>query len=242
LNSDRSSFISQQELVTDRKLALIRVMGMSDTEDFVVDNTFRLDSALILEELLQQAEASNPLLRSQLVNEEILKLQSEELSRSRAPQIDLNLSYDYSNLESEAGFLFRNQTTGFNYGLTARVNIFDGFNRQRELQNARVQIENGQVLYEEARTNVLTNLKSVFNTYSNNLRLSRIEAQNQEVAQENSRIALERFRLGVSDALELREAQTNAVNAEIRYLQARYATKQAEIELKRLTGSISQQD
>ena len=49
---------------------------------------------------------------------------------------------------------------------------------------------------------------------------------------------MDRYQLGVSSALELREAQRNAVDAESRLLNAQFSTKAAEIELLRLSGNI----
>jgi outer membrane protein TolC len=59
-----------------------------------------------------------------------------------------------------------------------------------------------------------------------------------EVAKENENIAIERFRLGASDFLVLREAQRNLVDANGRFLDAMFSTKLAEIELLRLSGNL----
>jgi outer membrane protein TolC len=239
LNTDRSSLIQQQELLLDRKIQLLRVMGLDQEPDFFLETEVMLDSTLKIGELLAKAEIQNPLLMSQNLNFEIATQLKEELSRSRLPEVNLNVDYSYSNLESDAGFLVSNQTTGLTYGLTARMNIFNGFNRQRELQNAEIQKLSADVQREDTKSLINSTIRTTYNGYFNNYQLSRLEEENLKVAFENSEIALERFRLGVSDALELREAQVNYVNAQIRYLQAVYDTKMAEIELQRLTGSFS---
>ena len=58
------------------------------------------------------------------------------------------------------------------------------------------------------------------------------------MANENVSIALERYRVGKSNPLEIREAQNNAVNAQIRYIEALNTAKIAEIELLRLAGNL----
>lgn len=239
LNTDRSSYVQQEQLLLERKLQLLRVMGLDQSPDFTTSVSVVIDSTLVIDELLEKAGMNNPLLQAQSINQEITEQQMEELRRAQLPQLDFNLGYSYSNLESEAGFLFTNQTTGLNYGLSARMNLFDGFNRKREIQNARIQMENAEVQLNDAQSLVNSTLRITYNNFVNRFQLSKLEEENLEVARENSEIALERFRLGVSDALEIREAQTNAVNAEIRYLQSLYDAKQSEIELKRLTGEIS---
>jgi outer membrane protein TolC len=74
--------------------------------------------------------------------------------------------------------------------------------------------------------------------YQNSIDLITLERENLGVARENAEIALERYRLGNSNALELREAQRNAVEAETRMIDAIYNTKIAEIELMRLSGQV----
>ena len=48
----------------------------------------------------------------------------------------------------------------------------------------------------------------------------------------------ERYRLGISTFIEMREAQQSLADATSRLIQARYNTKVAEIELLRLRGDI----
>lgn len=239
LNTDQSSYIQQREFLQDRKIQLLRVIGVDQEPDFELEAKVTIDSTLLIGELLDLANKQNPNLLAQQINKEIAEQQKQEISRGRLPELNLNMGLNYSNLESEAGFLFANQTAGLTYGFSARMNLFDGFNRQREMQNAQIEQINANVRLDDAVSLVNSSIRTTYNTYINNFNLSKLEAQNLEVALENSEIALERFKLGVSDALELREAQINAINAQIRYLQSLYATKQAEIELQRLTGMIS---
>ena len=239
LNSDRSSLVQQRELLVGQKLALVQLMGV-DPFDFEVQFQFSIDNSLILSELEAAAATHNPMLQMQQSNKQIQDLQVKELNRGRLPQLDLNIGYGYGNLQSDAGFLVGNESFDFNYGLSATVNLFSGFNQMRNIQNAQVALENSQLLQQEAEQMIVSNLLNAFTAYRNNLELLELESENLEVANENSEIALERFRLGVSDALALREAQVNAVNARIRLLQSQFNAKAAEVELYRLSGKLTE--
>jgi len=238
-NTDQTLLIQQQELLASQKLALLRAIGKNFDSDFSVNYSMEIDSTLELNDLISKTLAQNPAILVQQYAYTIAQQQAEELEKSRYPEINLNAGYSFSNLNSEAGFLLRNQSTGFNYGLSARVNVFDGFNQKRLIQNARLQAESSQIAIDNSINLITTTLKTSYNSYQNNLYLRKIEAENLDVALENADIALERFKIGVSSSLQLREAQVNAVNAQIRYLQASFLAKQAEIELKRLSGMLS---
>ena len=58
------------------------------------------------------------------------------------------------------------------------------------------------------------------------------------MAKDNVNIAFERFRLGVSTYIELRDAQLSLADAYDRLITARYNTKVAETELLRLKGDL----
>ncbi|MFT4736003.1 MAG: outer membrane protein [Cyclobacteriaceae bacterium] len=241
LNTDRSSLIQQKELLTTQKLELARLMG-GELNDFSLLYEIAINENLQLELLLEKSQVNNPSIQIQKTTESVVKNQFQEINRGRLPVVGVNMGYGYSNLESEAGFLFRNQTLDFGYGVTASVNLFNGFNQRRLLQNTQILMENAHLLTEEAKVHVRTELLSAFTSYENNLERRGLESENLSVADENASIALERFKLGASDALELREAQINAVNAQVRYLTALYNAKFAEIELNRLAGTVTDYD
>ncbi|MEM7550743.1 MAG: TolC family protein [Bacteroidota bacterium] len=237
-NSDRSSLVTQQEIFQNRQLNLLELLASEDYPNYELDSLSSLDTTLIYEELLNQLEVSNLSLEEQRFQQSVAELESKERLAERWPIIDFNLGYDYTQLEAQVGFFSTRQSSGLNYGLSARANIFNGFNQQREIQNARLFEETSKLNYEATRNQLTTRLRAAYITYSNNLNLLNLETENLEVARENSQIALDRFRIGVTDALEIREAQLNLVNSEIRFLEAHIVAKVAEIELKRLSGSL----
>jgi outer membrane protein len=65
-----------------------------------------------------------------------------------------------------------------------------------------------------------------------------LEEENLVLANENVVVALERFRIGNSTPVELKEAQKSLDDAEYRTVSARYAAKVAETELMRLNGEL----
>jgi outer membrane protein TolC len=94
------------------------------------------------------------------------------------------------------------------------------------------------LVLDELRLQVKGDLRKVYIRYQNSMQVVALERENLEVARENEEIAIERFRLGASDFLVLREAQRNLVDANGRLLDAIFSTKLAETELLRLSGNL----
>lgn len=238
-NTDQSAYVKQREVIAVRLYELQQIMGLSETSDSL-KLAFSYDLNMILSRIQAEelALSQNPNLRAMEMEREVSILATKELERSRLPELDFNMGYNYAKSEAEAGFVLQNQSTGINYGLSARMTLFDGLNQNRQIQNAQIQAEYAQTSFERSKTVLLTSVRSAFLTYQNAVELAELETQNLEVAEENVAIALERYRVGKSNPLEIREAQNNAVNAQIRHLEALNTAKIAEIELLRLTGEI----
>ncbi len=237
-NADQSAMIRQTELIYNAKADLNTLLARDPDIDFEVpgqiDANLELDGTRLRESLL----ATNPTLLQTRQNREIAALSTKELETGRLPEVFISGGYRFNDAERGAGFLRTSRSSGFNYGLGARVTLFDGWNQQRNIQNAKITEETAVYQVEQTRNNLVNTLKKTFVRYTNSIDLIELETENLAVARENADIALERYKLGRSTSLELREAQRNALQAESRLIDAVYATKIAEIELNRLSGEL----
>jgi outer membrane protein TolC len=241
LNRDKSNYMIQQQRLASSKTTLNELMGREVTIDFYVVFDPELNTSLEYEELRSAMENTNPELLAVQYEMNASRLVQKELFGARIPEIDLNLGYNYARSEAEAGFTLSRQSRGFNYGLSASWNVFDGFNLNRQIQNARIVAENTELNYKSIKLNLERELYSTFISYQNNILLRSMEGENQEVARENNEIAIERYRVGNSSPLELREAQINLLEANLRLLNAAYAVKTGEIALLLLSGQIARE-
>jgi len=238
LNNDKSNHMIQQERLAASKTALNELLGRDVTLDFYVVFDPELNTGLEYEDLRNSMESSNPELLASLYEMSATKLAQKELTGERIPEIGVNLGYNYARSEAQAGFLLSRQSSGINYGLSASWNLFDGFNLNRRVQNAKIMAENSELNYEAIKLSLERELYSTFIRYQNNIQLRIMEDENRKVALENNEIAIERYSVGNSSPLELREAQLNLLEANLRFLNAAYAIKTGEIALLLLSGQL----
>ena len=238
-NSDKSAMILQAELLAITKYSLLELMAQNDDSiDFEVDYSLDIDQNLSLDELLSVMEIENPQLLATRKAEIIARYEEEIAKSERLPTIGVFADYTHQSFESPANFAVEGSSDQVNYGLTARITLFNGLNLNRRIQNAKISSESARLTYQQQSLNFETNLKQTYLSYSNNLNLMELEVENLQVARENNDIAQDRYEIGLSNALELRESQVNLVNAELRYQDAAFAVKQAEVELKFLAGIL----
>lgn len=237
-NEDTAAFVQQKEALFNAKANLNTLLAREADAGFTVPDTITLDPQLQFETLNNNLLDQNPDLLLAQKNQHIAHLEMESLKAEQYPEINLNASYNYGTASAQSGFVLNRQSNGLAYGISATFNIFNGFNKQRNIENITININQQQKRIKEIRQELTASLSKTYMNYINNRELVDLESENLSVARENAEVALERYRLGSSNALELREAQNNALDAAIRLLEARYNTKIAYIELKRLSGTI----
>jgi outer membrane protein len=151
----------------------------------------------------------------------------------------VSTGYNFNESQSALGFATHTSGRGLNYGLTASINIFNGFMQRRNERNAAVLIRNAELDHDRVVQNLKAQLAVAYQTYQTNLALVKLESSNQELAKRNLDITLDKFRLGAIAPIEFREAQLNYLNARLRSSNAQYQAKVAEIALKEIAGNVN---
>lgn len=240
LNADSSIFSKQGEIVRAAEINLNELMAVENlgTEFVSADTIIAVDENLLYEKLYDEMLSGNTSLLIAARNKIVSEYDYKIITSRSYPYLNLSSGYNYTLNTYETG-TYKNQTTnGLNYGLTLGLNIFDGFNQRRRISNSNIDMQNKELRYLEVEQGVKADLLTIYNVYSNNLRLIQLEEQNLGTATENLTIALERYMLGNLSGIELREVQKSLLDAKDRLLGIQYQTKLAEISLKILSGTI----
>ena len=238
-NEDKALLIAQEQSYTNTKIGFNTLLVKDYKSDFQINNNIDLLPKLTLSELKISALSQNPTLISAILTKKISDLDTKNLQSQQKPQIDLLAGYALSNVANGAGFgVEKGSSDVFNYGLRATINIFDGYNQKRRIQNAKINAEIAAMQIEDLKNALLSALEKTYVTYENSMNLIQLETENYAIAKQNIDIAFDRFKVGIATSYELREVQRNAVAAETRLIEAKFAAKSAEIELIRLSGNL----
>lgn len=238
-NEDKALLIAQEQSYLNTKISYNTLLVRNHQEEFNVDSKIDLLPKLNLSDLKEFALKQNPTLISALLTKKITDLETKSIQSLKMPQIDLLAGYNMGQVNNGAGFgVQRGSSDVLNYGLRATINIFDGFNQKRRVQNAKINAEIAQMQIDDLKNSLISTLERAFVTYENALNLISLETENYAIAKQNIDIAFDRFKVGIATSYELREVQRNAVSAETRLIETKFAAKAAEIELIRLSGNI----
>lgn len=240
LNADSSQYAKQTEILLASQVRLKKLMALENLEENITlqDSAIQIDTTIIYNDLLRLTLEQNTGLLLAAKDQNISELDYKIITGRAYPYLNLSSGYTYSFNRYEAGNFKNQQVNGMNYGLTLGMDLYDGYERKREKQNARVAIETQKLQFQEIEQEVKADLITIYYAYENNLRLLKLEEQNLEVARENLGIALERYKLGNLSGLDLREVQKSLLDAEERLISVQYLTKLAEISLLQISGQI----
>lgn len=238
-NADSSRLLTQFETVNASEIRLNELMGVdSVNRHLTVSDTVPLNSLLDENDLWAKTLSNNASLLASYKNKTLSELDYRKIRSRNFPYVQLNAGYGYADNRYETGSIDLQKRLGLNYGVTVGFTIFDGMNRRREQQNARIQVKNRELRIQELELGLKADLSNLWMAYRNNLELWDLEKENLIAAQENYEIAIDRYKLGDLAGIELREAQNNLFEAEERRSIAEYNTKLCEISLFQLSGQI----
>jgi outer membrane protein TolC len=157
---------------------------------------------------------------------------------SRYPKVRLTSNYTLVKSQSGAGQIEENRSGTFNYGATLSMPLFNGFNIDRQIKNARLDKEAADIRYEQIQKDIEAQVATAYSVYEVNRQLASFEAANLNLAAENLDISMDRYRLGAISAVELRDVQRSYISATNRLIVATFNAKVAETALKLLTGEV----
>ncbi len=237
-NADLSSYKKQQMAIENAKVNLNRLLARDVSLDFDVSDSIEINYNAAYDNIKSKIMSENTSILLAEKNTNIYNYYIKEWRSQRFPKLDLNAGYNYTKSNSQASFILENQTNGFNYGFTVTYNLFNGFNLNRNIRNAKLDFENSKINFESVKTEINAQLLIAFRNFQNNLELLKLEEENSQLAKENVDLSLARYRSGIINELLLKEAQQSFNEAQNRLVIARYDTKIAETNLKKLTGEL----
>lgn len=242
LNAQKAALLQQETLIAQLKEQLNLLMAAPLQAEFEVVDSIPIDHQILLNEVLNTAGKNNPALQTAQQNIQIAGLALKERKAERFPIVSLNSAYNFGKTDNKSVLNtftpLYNRNLGFNYGISASIPIFNGYNTKRQIAQAQLDINYNKIVLEKIKATNEIAIINAFKTYELQKKTLGLEEENILLAKENVFIAMERFRLGISTTLELRATQKTLEDAFNRLIAARYNAKLAEIDLMRLKGDL----
>ena len=207
-------------------------------EDFCVEpKTFNVDS------LSRKMLRSNSTLKNQYLSQALLEKEVKMTRSEWWPT--LSFTGGYSDVNSKLTLSGMNADNQGSYNYNAALNLswslFNGGNRKRAVEIAKIDRETGEIEIENMKHALMNQLYNYYEIHLVRQELLGVAKEALETAELNLNISEEKFRSGAINSFNYRDVQLLYLNAAVNNLDAIYAYIDVETALMRLTGGIISQ-
>jgi len=238
LNSDQSALHNQKTRLANSKTTLNELLCREINMDFIVKDTIIAGPKLDFSNLSQTLESQNRDIIIKNLTKESKELELKEMKAEHYPEINFLTGYSFNKSTTDASFVSYNRFYGPHIGFSASINIYDGSDIRRKIQNLKVDLLTADLQIKQTRNQMESYLVRLYNDYENDLQLIEFEKNNYKLASMNMEIATDSYKVGMISPLELREVQKNLLSASYRMLKAQYTAKVKEVELLLISGQL----
>jgi outer membrane protein TolC len=241
-NAQKAAQLNQFALIDQRKLDLNRLMNVQPNTNYKVTDSIPVQTDLVLGNLLNNITETSPALQIARENIDAARLNVRSVKADRYPIVALTSAYSFSKANNSSVINplqpLYNLNKGLNYGITATIPILNNFTVRRQIRQAELAVNYQQLRYDNQQAQTTTSVLNAFRSYDAQRQIVAISDSSVALARENLSIERQRYRLGATTIINLRQAEQNLENAQTTLINARYNMKIAETELLRLRGEI----
>ncbi len=242
LNNSKAAQINQLVLIDQRKQTLNQLMNVAPKADYKVSDTIPINMDLILGNLMNDLTRTSPQLLAAKANIEAAELTVRLAKAGRYPVVSLVTAYNFNRTTNNQAInqfstLF-NLNRGFNYGVSISVPILNNFTVRQQIRQSQLAVGFQQLQYQAQESLINSGLITSFRNYQGQIQILTVLDSNVVLARENLFIERERYRLGRTTFIELRQAEENVSVTITNLINARYNLKLSETELLRLRGDL----
>ncbi|MCM2270940.1 MAG: TolC family protein [candidate division Zixibacteria bacterium] len=128
--------------------------------------------------------------------------------------------------------------TAMTYGVTLSWNIFDGFQRERNVTSSRVSFNNARAAANDQRNLTSSEIKATYLELEQLREQKRVSGENVEAATEDLKITQEKYNLGAATILDLLNAQVSLKQAQVSLIQADFDLNLSVARLENSMGKM----
>ena len=238
LNADSSNYMKQKELLKSAYIALNLSMNADLQQAMSVRDSITLLEPLVFSELNDKMLELNTTLMIGRRDRKVSELDMKLARAALFPTLDFAAGYNYSRTKAPEAATSLNRTNGPYWGFSVSMDVFNRLDNRKRIKNARLDMENADLSYQDAELQLKADLAQLYNTYENNLQIVSFEKESAAVAFENLDAALEKYKLGTLSGIEFREFQRSYIDAVDREVTAAYQAKVSELSLLLISGEL----
>jgi len=245
LGNDRSNLLNQQNVVAAAKSSLNIAMGrnplipirLEEKEYAKVEYPSR-------EKAIEIAKKDSPRLK-QFEAAVVGAEHGKKVAKAAFyPRLSANIQYSRNNQDLGSVFSPANISNNWqaNIGVSLNLNIFNGFADKANLEQSQAIYSSSKEDLENSNRELIARIDDAITKLETYEELEMIFQENQQSAEEDLRLATERYGLGSATLLEVQDAQVALLRANTSVIRNKYDSQIAHAQLVNTMGQIREGD
>ena len=223
---------SLQNDLSKQKINLARLTGLPPNDRYDLTDNVPFAEAPVLgqEDAVMQALAQRPDVKA---SEAQIRAAERTLSAARSERLpSLSLSGDYGVIGTNPS-----QSHGtFSVAGTLRIPIWQGGRTEGDIEQANASLAQRRAELEDLKSRVESEVRNAFLDLEAATSQVEVARQNLDVTRDTLTLTRQRFDAGVTDSVEVSQAQSSVASAELDYINSVFAHNVAKLSLARATG------
>ena len=240
LGNERINLINQQNAVQNSRALLNVALGrpadaalsIADIEEVPELKSYQMD------EVLKIAEEQNPELQAVEQNKRSAKIGINVARAAYLPSFTISGFYSRSNNEFNKVYADFSKNWFGSVSLGMSLNLFNGFADQASLEREQLNYRIAEEDATDRRRNLRLEVEQALLSLQAWKEITAINGDNLVSAQEDLRLAQERYRVGAGTLLDIITAQVNVTRAKSTLVNAKYESMKAQASLEASMGVL----
>lgn len=237
LQQQQQQLVAQQNQFAKDKLALGRIIGLPLGQDFRIAEQvpFSALATITPGDALHTAYAERADYQSAQATVRAAEASVQAARGERYPNLGVTADY------GDVGTSLADSHGTFTFQAVAKFNIFDGERISGDIIQARAALKQHQDELDDLRGQIDYQVRAALFDIQSAAELVAVARSNLDLANQTLDQARDRFTAGVTDNIEVVQAQGSVAIANDNLISALYSHNLAKVELARATGSAEQQ-
>jgi len=233
--TQKQRLVSLQNDLAKQKINLARLTGLPPTDEYEISDDIPYSSAqpMTFADAMQQALAQRSDLKA---SEAQIRAAEHALAAARDERLpSLALAGDYGVIGTNPA-----QSHGtFSVSGTLRVPIWQGGRAEGDIEQAHAALGQRRAELDDLKSEIQAEVRSAYLDLEAASSQVEVARRNVQVNQESLDLTRQRFEAGVTDSVEVVQAQASLASADLDYINSVFAHNLAKLSLARATGSAA---
>jgi outer membrane protein TolC len=236
LQTQQQRLTSVENDLAKRKITLARLIGLSAGQEYSIndDVPFAPLTSITLDQALSRAYGNRNDLKAAESQVRAAELTRKAAVAEKYPTISVGGDYGVIGTDPTASH------GTFSMNATVRMPIFNGRRSSADIEQADAALAQRRAEYEDLRGRIEAEVRTAFLDLTAAANQVAVAESNRKLAADTLQQARDRFAAGVTDTIEVVQAQEAVATAEQDYIQALYAHNLAKASLARALGQADQ--